>query len=748
MSTPLPVGIPTVVVKGTYRGPDGRGLSGTVTFSGPPLLTFPVSDLFIAGPVVARLDENGHFEVTLPATNAPNMNPADWSYTVKENLTGVSGARTYSLLLPSGSGPIDLADVAPSDPSTPTYTPVVGPKGDRGSTVYSGTAAPTGALGADNDLYTQYDVRTLLGVTHTTVTVWLKASGSWVVVGGDIRGAAWYVSNSTPAATNAKPGDLLLRSDTGDVLQRGASTWGSAVANLKGATGATGSPFVLDVVAAYGAVGNGTTDDTTAIQNALNAAGVAGGTVVLPGGKTYRITNYLNVKSNVTIIARGATIRQTSTFGLLRNFVTGDSFATYSGYGGIVIEGGVWDANASDGTTGSVTGLVNAFTFAHAQDITLRDVTVRNVSSAHAVELNAVSDARIINCRFEGFRDNTGDTSRGFSEAIQLDYSISGGGGIGAFDNTPCRNIRIEGCYFGASSRLAGFGRAVGSHTSVSASAKHDNVQVLNCTVVATGQEGIRAYGWMNSTISRNRISGTGSACIVITGPDPGVTGYSNVCSQIAVHGNTVSVAPGSSPIRVVGFATARPTGVSISGNVVFGSTATGIYVSQATAPQITANQITDAGSSSIYAINCSAVHIVGNQCVNSASTALGVDACTGGFVSGNNIEGTVASHGLFISGGSDVTVQGNRVNGAKGSGIRATTSTARCRIINNTVLRAGVTALGIDVTASATGVLVINNDLTGSAWPASTALSLLGAAPLITDWAAGTANPGQNLVS
>jgi hypothetical protein len=122
----LPAAIPTVRVHGTYVGPDGSPLAGSVTFSGPGLLTFAGSDLFVAGPVVAKLDANGHFEVILPATDYADMNPNGWSWTVKENLTGVTGSRTYPLLLTSGMGEIDLADVAPTDPAPPVYTPVPG----------------------------------------------------------------------------------------------------------------------------------------------------------------------------------------------------------------------------------------------------------------------------------------------------------------------------------------------------------------------------------------------------------------------------------------------------------------------------------------------------------------------------------------------------------------------------------------------------------------------------------------------
>jgi hypothetical protein len=52
-------------------------------------------------------------------------------------------------------------------------------------------------------------------------------------------------------------------------------------------------------VLGYGATGNGTTDDTAAVQAALTAAAVAGGTVFFPAG-TYLITSQLTVQGPAT----------------------------------------------------------------------------------------------------------------------------------------------------------------------------------------------------------------------------------------------------------------------------------------------------------------------------------------------------------------------------------------------------------------------------------------------------------------
>lgn len=55
----------------------------------------------------------------------------------------------------------------------------------------------------------------------------------------------------------------------------------------------------------YGAIGDGVTDDRTAIQAALDAVPAAGGTVVFDDGKTYYVTGSLQVDSNTTLMGGG-----------------------------------------------------------------------------------------------------------------------------------------------------------------------------------------------------------------------------------------------------------------------------------------------------------------------------------------------------------------------------------------------------------------------------------------------------------
>jgi hypothetical protein len=122
----LPEGIPTVTVTGRYLRPDGQPLSGQVVFRAPSLITFADHDVVLGGPVTVPLDSQGRFSVVLPATDAPGMNPSGWSYSVGEQFATVAQNRNYQILLPAATPHVDIADIAPTDPSTPNYVAVTG----------------------------------------------------------------------------------------------------------------------------------------------------------------------------------------------------------------------------------------------------------------------------------------------------------------------------------------------------------------------------------------------------------------------------------------------------------------------------------------------------------------------------------------------------------------------------------------------------------------------------------------------
>lgn len=96
------------------------------------------------------------------------------------------------------------------------------------------------------------------------------------------------------------PGNLLIDSRGSDSSDLPMVYWTNIVNDYVSRRPAKTDLFVA-AGAPWNATGNGVTDDTGAIQSALNAAGANGGGIVfLPGGK-YRLTSTLNVPQGVEL---------------------------------------------------------------------------------------------------------------------------------------------------------------------------------------------------------------------------------------------------------------------------------------------------------------------------------------------------------------------------------------------------------------------------------------------------------------
>lgn len=690
----LPNEIPTVRVTGTYRGWDGRALKGTVTFTGPGLVTFAESDLFIAGPVVCSLDESGQLidvdgnvGVRLPATDSPDMNPSDWSYTVKENLTGVTGARTYSMVLPKDTpdNSVDLADVAPADPTTPTYVPVIGPEGPMGPEGPIGLQGPEGPIGPQGVkgdpgngsvdsvnghlgpevVLTPEDVDALpawggqiddgslsmnttagpgyrtLSFKTTGVTRWAYQVSNAAETGAD-AGSNFELSNWSDAGVwkssvlygNRASGQLGIGTNTmastakltvnGAVALRNVSTPPAAstataivyseagqlkIVQSDGTRHTVGStPGQIDV-RAWGAKGDGTTDDAPAFRSALAALSAAGGGTLRVTGGTYLMDSAygvwpapcLYVKDNISIeCSSGAVIRRGLVMGtarLVQNFDGTESNAGYSGHSNIRISGGTWDGNAPAKTNSG-----NMFAFAHAKNITLEHVRVIDQANNHAIELNAIDGARVLTCRFEGSVPKPDSPQT--TEAIQIDGAFGEAGLEGGlpYDNTFTKNVVVEKCHTGASPKNGAWGALVGSHAGF-AGGEYRRIVVVNNTIDDTLVYGIHAYDWYESVIANNSIYSTDPATyrsgIRLTS---GKTKCDGVIVADNVLNNVGGVGYGAIEVEQLSGATLAG-GIVISDNVVSAYSGDGIRVS-ADAPQINLNFVRAAKAGAVNGIN------------------------------------------------------------------------------------------------------------------------------------------------
>jgi hypothetical protein len=429
-------------------------------------------------------------------------------------------------------------------------------------------------------------------------------------------------------------------------------------------------------VTTYGAVGDGVTDDSVAVQAAFDAC-IDGGVVEFPAGRTYCVSTFIVCHANTTVQAYGATIKSIhASRGVFRNFYGDDEYAEYAGESNIAILGGTWDGNAySLGKGGVVTGTTNIMSFIHCSDITVRDATFRDTSGAHALEFNAVDGARVENCRFGGFADNTIDQSRVTSEALQIDIAKTGSSSIGLFDGTPCKDISVRNCWFGPSDRLGSFGRAVGSH-SIVAGQFYDRITVADCEIIGGYDVGVLASYWRDSSISGLKVRDSGS------------------------YGIRAEYSPGL---------------------------------------RVSDNHVLSPGSGGVLTLESDRVLVSGNYVVSAQSNGINLAGCDGGIVSGNVINATASNHGITCgasaSAGGDILVADNTVYDQASAGVRVTSP--RCTVRGNLV-RGG--ASGVSVAASGVSVVgndLRHNGWSATAAlpvPPGTVLSFTGATVLPGD--------------
>lgn len=110
----------TVQVTGRYVSLDGTPVQGSVTFTGKVVAVATASQtMVVPNSITVDLDADGAFAVSLVPTDAPDLRPSGWTYTVKENFTG---GRTFDISVPVSAKPhgIDLCTVAATAPSSGT----------------------------------------------------------------------------------------------------------------------------------------------------------------------------------------------------------------------------------------------------------------------------------------------------------------------------------------------------------------------------------------------------------------------------------------------------------------------------------------------------------------------------------------------------------------------------------------------------------------------------------------------------
>ena len=259
-----------------------------------------------------------------------------------------------------------------------------------------------------------------------------------VFVGGVYQQRDTYTISGTTLTFSAAP---VAGTDNIEVVNFLTSSIGATDSSLvtyvpagTGATQRTVQAKLRDVVSIkdFGAVGDGVTDDATAIQLAINALPASGGIVLFPPG-TYRLTAtqtvsgtachiVLSSRQNVYLCGYGAIVQSTFTAATLGNL--GDVFRISSS-NNIVIEGltittqfarSVGSSTPSDYGCNAVT--IDTSSSA-AQNFSMRDVRVLSAMSLLRTlpSANRMRNIIVENCAIDvgyygvNFQDN-GDNAR------------------------------------------------------------------------------------------------------------------------------------------------------------------------------------------------------------------------------------------------------------------------------------------------------------------------------------------------
>ncbi|MFD8949002.1 SGNH/GDSL hydrolase family protein [Streptomyces xanthophaeus] len=204
------------------------------------MLTFGAADVILGGPVVATLDPQGRISVTLPATDADGMDPSGWSYVVTEQLAGVGTNRSYNVLLPQAHAEVDLADIAPTDPSKPNYLAVsgpIGPQGVPGPQGIQGPAGPSNTRWRRRDLPDPLTADALYAGTAPVITtaVGTTPTAGYIrhvpapiaLTGSEVRGAFSFVGAGGFLAGTGTPDNqyVLPTSRYPNTYASGQSVW-------------------------------------------------------------------------------------------------------------------------------------------------------------------------------------------------------------------------------------------------------------------------------------------------------------------------------------------------------------------------------------------------------------------------------------------------------------------------------------------------------------------------------------------
>lgn len=525
---------------------------------------------------------------------------------------------------------------------------------------------------------------------------------------------------------------------------------GSAVRKALDLEYVKANELVVDVVS-FGAVGDGRTDNTQAVQAAIDfiAARGGGSTLFFPPGE-YVMDNAAYLTGNMNIVGAKATLVKRYESKHYAFFI--GSSGTQKGYGAgpsnIVVDGLNFRGSFESGKR----RIACAFSLHHSENITVRNCTFSEMSGGgHRFDLAGCRNIKIQECVFEGF-----DTSYGsgfYNEDIQLDFSINGSPSHTeesnlCFDGLPTRNVRVTGCEwrplkkYGTTFPAA---NPMGSHSANEGNFIRDIFFENNIIggpggiVQDTGSGVTGVLHFMcpkNLHIIGNTIHNDGKAnyAIHVAAAVGGIpwnevgnadavwTQFANgpqVAEDVFIQRNTITGFTHTRTDRDLIVVTGHATGptyaknINISDNILGGNNAPSggnigpnmVYITYAVNVTVH-NNTTDKARRLCFITNSRQVFVTYNTATRTNQYAIHVDLSESVHVDGNILEGSIAGWDIYLTTCVSGSVNGNIIKTGKGASAFPAmrfTYTRKMAVTSNDITAPA------DVVAGAKGIETIN---------------------------------------
>ncbi len=254
--------------------------------------------------------------------------------------------------------------------------------------------------------------------------------------------------------------------------------------------------------------------------------------ITAPAG-TYSIYQCMDVYSNTYIDLTGVTLKRAHKASFFRfgRDAEVENISGYDGFKNVTFNGGTFDGAKATNTNSSF------IRWAHAQNITLQNVTMKDINSGHYIEFAASKNVKIKNCTFDGYHKKS--TSN--DEAIQIEcLHPKHFAKYGKYDYTNCKSVTITGCTF------KNVQRGVGTHAAM-AGIYMEKIKIENNTFENIPGYAIIANNYVNSSIKNNKIKKVGAGIMFCNWRQTLYGGKSSakiskVNNKSVISGNTIEV--------------------------------------------------------------------------------------------------------------------------------------------------------------------------------------------------------------